>query len=124
MLLPKTSMTEDSVEIARKSFTSSERPRKRTLSKGFRNSLSSRRKRRKVRVISSTDSNCSSPSSHSTLRPVTVKTWIQVASDVETYRKLVEAGAKLHREKSRIEKRNRRRSSKHKRKYERKIQKL
>jgi len=153
MLLPKTSMTEDSVEIARKSFTSSEIPRKRTLSKGFRNSLSSRRKRRKVSVIPSTDSNCSSPSSNSTLRPVTVKTWIQVASDVETYRKLVEAGAKtstpvakqfqsmfieyfrriqkydesgtkLHREKSRIEKRNRRRSSKHKRKYERKIQKL
>jgi len=149
----KTSMTEDSVEIARKSFRSSENPRKLSLSKGFRNPLCSSRKRRKVSVISSSDSNCSSPSIHSTLRPVTVKTWIQVASNVEIYRKLVEAGAKTstslanrfqrmfmeyfrsmqkyeesgttpHREKSRIEKRNRLRSSKHKRKYQRKVRKL
>jgi len=146
--LQNTSRSDDSAELNRKSLASPNHRKPGTRLKRSRCSSSSR-KRRKVDSIP-VDSNCNSLGVST---PVTVKTWIKVASDVETYRKLVEAGAetsttlanefqrlfieyfkriqkyegsgtKLHRRKLKVGKMNQVRSSKKKRKYKHKVHKL
>lgn len=81
-------------KLIREPFTSSDDSESGNPPKRLRSSIPSNRKRQRVRSSPPIEAHHSPLKVSSTLSPVTVKTWIQVASDVETYRRLVEAGVK------------------------------
>jgi len=169
--IPKTSIVDEPTDITKEPYTISKKRRPKTTSyllkipTKLKSSPERPRKRQRLTENSpamSTDSNISSTVSVSStlesftgfvsLKPVTVKTYMRVASDVETYRRLVEAGpeasskvarefqrifrdytnkinqldwgSKILRERRRVEKRNRLRNKKNKRKYWRQLRHL